>query len=160
MPKWIFASLQAAMMRAGAQRCTYGVLLAGGAWRTGTMQAHAPTWSDLLAAVNAFLEALEKGVPPAPQGPADLKVLRRLFPEDDGSTVTLPQDSKRLWDRAKALRKLSRKTDADRKKIEACLFKWMGSSQVGKIPGGRALGLRTVRAPGGAVGRRLVELHR
>lgn len=157
MPRWIFAGFQAQMMKAGAQRCQWGVLLAGGVWRKGAMSALPEAWADLSRAADAFAQALEKGVPPQPVGPIDLDVIKRMFPEDDGTTVTLPEDARRLWERAKALRKSINRDKKARARVESKLRSWMGSATVGKM-GGLRLGLRTLRAPGGRRGRRLVEI--
>jgi hypothetical protein len=159
MPRWIFASFQAQMMREAAQGCRYGVLLAGGAWRKGTMGASPEVWSDLKLAADAFEKAVSTGTPPMPQGPADLDVIKRLFPQDDGTRIVLPDDARRIWERAKTLRKNIAQMKKSRALCEAKLRAWMGQAQVGKVPGGRCIGLRTVRTPSGSRGRRLVELH-
>lgn len=158
-PAWVFASVQAEMRRRGAKRAALGILLAGGTWRTGRMALEPGFQEDLGRALDAFQKALRDGLPPAPQGEADLDLVKRMFPQDDGSQAQLPEDARELWARIKRQRRVAREATRQRKVAEAKIRGWMAGAAVGRLPGGHRLGLKTVHVPGGRKGRRLVELR-
>jgi predicted phage-related endonuclease len=56
------------------------------------VQPYEPLWETMIGAVDAFLDLVRKGEPP-PTTAKSTGALRRLFPEDDGSSVMLPRDA-------------------------------------------------------------------
>ncbi len=159
-PPYLVASVQHELLATGQQRARVGVLLAGNAWRPGWMRADQQRQAALLEAETAFVDSLERGVPPEPTDEADLAVVKRLFPEGDGARVTLPAWTRDAWERCKDLRRRGREMATRRATLEARLRMALGPAGEGVLPGGHRLALRSVPVPGGRMGRRLVEVHR
>lgn len=157
LDRYALTVCQRKMAEAGASKARVGLLLAGGAWRTWTMAAVPEFASEMNEAVEAFLESLTTGVPPTITDEGDLYVVKRLWPDDKGTVVALPDQAQRMWRRISAAKKTRRALKKECSLIEAHIRRWIGPASVGRV-GSLRLGLRTVRAPGGAHGRRLVEL--
>lgn len=149
---------QRKMAEAGASKARVGLLLAGGAWRTWVMAAVPEFAAEMELSVEDFMDSLARGVPPAISDEGDLEAIKRLWPDDKGAIVALPEQAARMWTRLKALKKSRRALGKEAALIEAHLRNWLGAAREGRLPKGGRLALRTIRTPNGR-GRRLVELE-
>ena len=124
------------------------------------MRADPRRQSVIAQALAEFATAVETRTPPAVTDEADLAVMKRLFsPTEAAGEVDLGEAGTAEWRALSGLRARSRQVRAQLDTLEARLRQRLGGAALGRLVGGRRLALRVVRAPGGHVGSRLVELH-
>lgn len=159
-PRWLYTHVQHELLASGLTRAAVGVRLASGAWVSGEMRAERAFQEELLRVEGAFYDGLVHDVPPQPAGEIDLSVMKRLFRGGDEPAVVLPDEALRLWETLGNLRKAKRQCGERVALVEARLRGMLRNAPSGLLPNGRRLALRVVKVPGGAQGRRLVEVRR
>jgi putative phage-type endonuclease len=92
---------------------------------------------------------VKKWIPPeVPDHPKALDSLKRLYPKENGWTVTLNDDALQLANDMRALRAEARENDKEAKRIEAILRGQMGKASYGALKDGTFLELTTINRKG------------
>lgn len=108
---------------------------------------------DFLAAVyprlEKFWEMVQNKTPPPPDDlPGTLEVVKRLYKEEDGTTVMVDEELIPLVDEWERLQSLSTKSENKAKAIESRIRAELGSATFGNLGDGTMLTLRTTHRKG------------
>lgn len=92
----------------------------------------------LLPAEERFWKQVQERRPPDAEGCAEtLEALRRLWPEDNGEIIELPQSAEVWANQLTAAREHMKLLKKDEDQAKAELFKVIGEAQAGRLPDGR-----------------------
>lgn len=86
---------------------------------------------------------VEKDPPPIDGSVATAEALKRLYPEDDGSAVSLPPELLGQVEELHAVREAKRAAEAREREIANALKATMGRAQVGWLPDGWSVSLKS-----------------
>jgi predicted phage-related endonuclease len=89
-----------------------------------------------------------KEAPPADGSEATSKVLKRLHPDDDGSTIVLDEEAEELTAQLEAAKVEKSFAEAREKEAKNKLQAKIGAATFGQLPGGRILSLKTTSRAG------------
>ena len=100
---------------------------------------------EIIARETEFWEALEQGIPPAPDGSeSSARALRAMYPvEVTGKSVDLPPELEEVADRLEELKGEARGVDREKKDLEAQIKAAIGDAEEGLLPSGSRYTYRT-----------------
>lgn len=122
----------------GYARGYLAVLIGGQDFRIVPVQRNEALIAEMHAAAEAFWPCVESGTPPLIDGSqASAAALKLLYPASDGSTITLPDES-RHWIAQRQEAEVAKKEAEDRKtEAENRLKSLLGTAEVGLVDGYR-----------------------
>ena len=118
------------------ERVWLQVLVDGSHTHTLFVDRDAAVIRDLVAAADAFLEAVDTGDAPDWNDGAQLDVVRRRFTECDGTVITLPADIVDAWEMSKELRAKAKAAEDEANRLKAQVLEAMGNADAVALPCG------------------------
>ena len=149
IPLHIQAQVQHQLAVTGFTYAVVAALIGGNKLETFEVERNQDFIEELEAKAEEFWGRVQrKEAPEADGSEATSKTLKRLHPDDDGSTVALDAEAEALtaqWETAKA-----EKSDAEKREKEAKnkLEARIGASTFGELPDGRKLSYKTTERAG------------
>jgi putative phage-type endonuclease len=118
---------------------SFAVLIGGQKFRWCDVERNERFCSYLIEKEAEFWDGVIRGIPPEPDASNSTReVLRRIYPEDDGSSIALPSESI-AWDEQLQFAKAEIKSAEGRKQeAENKLKSALGSATIGLLPAGGA----------------------
>ena len=149
IPLHIQAQVQHQLAVTGFSYAVVAALIGGNKLETFEVARNQDFIDELEAKAEEFWGKVQrKEAPPADGSEATSKVLKRLHPDDDGSTIALDDEAETLtaqWETAKADKSAA---EANEKEAKNRLIAKVGAATFGQLPGGRILSLKTTARSG------------
>jgi putative phage-type endonuclease len=143
-PDYYLAQLQQQMLVTGATRGTSACLLGGNRLLWCDVDRDEVMIRKITYNGALFWERIVQRQPPDPdQSEATKEVLKRLYPQDDGSTVELPMELAEVVDEWRVLKGEVKDTEKRILGLENQIKATMGEAQIGRFPSGDSVSWKT-----------------
>jgi putative phage-type endonuclease len=136
------------MLVCGTNHCTVAALIGGNRLVWCDIERDERLIRQIIFAGETFWERVQRCTPPEPDGSdASTRLLRRLYPEDDGSAIELPMDLADDVEEWRRLKAEAKAIDATVKGIENRLKAALGDASEGHFPSGDRVTYRSQTMP-------------
>lgn len=149
IPLHIQAQVQHQLAVTGFSYAVVAALIGGNKLETFEVERNPDFIEELEAKAEDFWGKVQrKEAPPADGSEATSKVLKRLHPDDDGSTIVLDAEAEELTAQLEAAKAEKSCAEAREKEAKNKLQAKIGAATFGQLPGGRILSLKTTSRAG------------
>jgi predicted phage-related endonuclease len=145
-PDYYIAQLQQQMLVTGAERGTSACLLGGNRLLWCDVDRDIVMVRKIVHNGGTFWDRVVRRDPPEPDdSEATRKVLNRLYPQDDASTVELPMALLEIVDEWRVVKAEIKAREDRSRHLENQIKATMGDAQIGVFPGGDRVSWKTQR---------------
>jgi putative phage-type endonuclease len=149
VPLHIQAQVQHQLAVTGFAYAVVAALIGGNKLETFEVERNQEFIDELEAKAEDFWGKVQrKEAPPADGSEATSKALKRLHPDDDGSTIVLDQEAEELTVALEAAKASKSEAEAKEKEAKNKLIAKIGAATFADLPGGRRLSLKTTERTG------------